>query len=68
MNPKCYQSAILLFSGSGSRPGEICHIIGSLWIPQPAGIRGITLGFELAPANCADLYVEFELLGEYNDT
>lgn len=46
MHPKCYQSAILLYSGSGSRPGEISHIIGRLKMPRPAGILSL-LGLEM---------------------
>ena len=41
MNPKCYKSAIILFSGRGSRPGALSHIIGGLWMPQPAGILSL---------------------------
>ncbi len=43
MNPKCYKSAIIPFLGRGSRPGEISHVISSLWMSQPAGILGLLL-------------------------
>jgi hypothetical protein len=41
MNPKCYKSAILPFSGRGDRPGEISHIISSLWMFQLTGILSL---------------------------
>jgi hypothetical protein len=43
MNPKCYKSAILPFSGRGRYPGEISHIISSPWMPRTAGILGLLL-------------------------